>query len=386
MSERGAWTGRPTRAEIDLGALKENVRGLKNHIGEKTELLAVVKANAYGHGAPAVARAALEAGAGRLGVACPDEGVELRSAGIQAPVLVLGYTSPAEAPKAVLHGLTPTVNSLEHAKAVACASQEFGRVTPVHLKVETGMNRFGLDRAGVLALARAIEKMPSLRLEGAYTHFASADEADKSFTWRQFEEFMAVAGDLDISMRHVANSAAILDLPETHLDLVRAGIALYGLYPSAAVSRSVHLRPVLSLKSQVARVKELSECETVSYGRTWSAPCPCRIALVPCGYADGLPRLLSNRGSVVVHGHRVPIVGRICMDLSMTDVTGIEGVQEGDEVVVLGVQGQEAITAEELACHAGTISYEILCGVSRRVPRVYSEGGQVLSVETMGLA
>ncbi len=384
MSHDRPVPGRPTWAEIDLGALKQNARALKGRIGDGSQLLAVVKANAYGHGAPAVARAALEGGASRLGVACSDEGVELRLAGIEAPILILGYTAPGEAEKAVRHGLTPTVNSLQQAEAVAVASRRLGRSTPVHLKVDTGLNRFGLDRAGVMDLARAIEHMPSLLLEGAYTHFACADEADKSFTWRQFEEFMAVAQVLDVPIRHVANSAAILDLPEMNLDMVRAGIALYGHYPSPVVSRATPLVPVLSLKSRVARIREIAECETVSYGRTWSAPCRCAIALAPCGYADGLPRLLSNRGSMLVGGRRAPIVGRICMDLAMIDVTGIDGVSEGDELVVIGAQGQESIGVDEVAGQAGTISYEILCGVSRRVPRVYRDGGEVLAIETMG--
>ncbi|MDP2726043.1 MAG: alanine racemase [Dehalococcoidia bacterium] len=384
MSDLGSWRGRPTWAEIDLGALKGNVKALKGHIGPGCQLLAVVKANAYGHGAPAVARAVLEAGASCLGVACPDEGVELRLAGIQAPILILGYTSSSEAEKVISHSLTPTVNSLEQAEAVARAAQALGRVTPVHLKVDTGMNRFGLDREGVLKLAGAVGAMPALRLEGAYTHFACADEEDKSFTLHQFEEFLAIVDRLDLSLRHVANSAAVLDLPQTALDMVRPGIALYGLYPSAAVSRSVPLKPVLSLKSRVARVNPLAAGETVSYGRTWTARSPSRIALMPCGYADGLPRLLSNRGSVLLRGQRAPIVGRICMDLTMADVTDIEGVAEGDEVVIIGTQGQETIAAEEIAAQAGTISYEVLCGISRRVPRIYHEGGKVVAVKVMG--
>jgi alanine racemase len=384
MTKKPIWQGRPTWAQIDLGALKANIKGLKERISPGCQLLAVVKANAYGHGAPAVARAALEGGASRLGVACPDEGAELRRAGIQAPIIILGYTSPDEAEKAVEHGLTPTINSLEHAEAVARASRKLGRVTPVHLKVETGMNRFGLDRKGVLELAKSVESMPSLRLEGAYTHFACADEVDKDFTWRQFEEFMAVASELDLPLRHVANSAAILDLPEMALDMVRAGIAIYGLYPSASVSRSVALRPVLSLRSRVARVRRLEPGETVSYGRTWTATAPSRVVLAPAGYADGLPRILSNRGSVLIKGRRVPIVGRVCMDLTMVDVTDIQGAAEGDEVVIIGEQGQESITAEEIAGLSGTISYEVLCGVSRRVPRVYVDSGRLIAVQELG--
>lgn len=386
VNEGASWQGRPTRATINLAALKANVRALKERIGPNCQLLAVVKANAYGHGAPLVARAALEAGASRLGVACPDEGAELRGAGIEAPIVVLGYTPAAEAEKAVEHRLTPTINSLEHAQAVSRASLRLGLVTPVHLKVETGLNRFGLGPEAVMKLARDLESLPSLRLEGAYTHFACADEADKRFTWRQFEEFMAVASKLELPIRHVANSAAILDLPQMALDMVRAGIALYGLYPSTAVSRSVALRPVLALRSRVARVRDLAPAETVSYGRTWEAPVPSRIALVPCGYADGLPRILSNRGAVLVRGQRAPIVGRICMDLTMIDATAVDGVSEGDEVVIIGAQGRDSIPAEEVASQAGTISYEVLCSISRRVPRVYVEGEQVVAVESMGQA
>jgi alanine racemase len=377
------WKERPTWAEIDLLALKDNIRALKERIGPGVELLAVVKANAYGHGALMVARAALAAGASRLGVACPDEGVALRRAGIQAPILILGYTPVGEAEKVVAYGLTPTVNSVAQAEAVAQASARRGLITPVHLKVETGMNRFGLAPETLLALAHTVEGMSSLRLEGIYTHFACADEADKAFTWQQYEAFMAVAGKLQVPLRHVANSAAVLDLPQMALDMVRVGIALYGLYPSAAVSRSVPLRPVLSLKSRIARVKDLEPGETVSYGRTWAAPAPSRVALVPCGYADGLPRTLSNRGMALIRGQRVPIVGRICMDLTMVEVGQVGGVAEGEEVVLIGRQGGEAIGADEVASLAGTISYEVLCGISRRVPRVYREGERLVGVETL---
>ncbi|MBI4300961.1 MAG: alanine racemase [Chloroflexi bacterium] len=378
------WQGRPLWAEIDLDAIAHNIRELKRHIGERPELLAVVKANSYGLGAVAVSPVAVEAGATRLGVACVDEGIQLRQAGIQTPILILGYTPAWEADAIVAHGLTPTVTTLDLARALARFSEARGVVTPVHVKVDTGMGRFGLLPADVAPFAESVRAMQSLRLEGIYTHFASADEADKAFTMRQANLFLATAEALpDVRLRHMANSATVLDLPDLALDMARPGVSLYGCYPSRHVTRKVSLRPALSLKSRVARLTRLAPGDTVSYGRTWSAGRESIIALVSCGYADGLPRLLSNRGHVLIGGHRVPIVGRICMDLLMADVTDMSGVQLDQEVVIIGRQGDAEIPVEEVAEQADTVSYEIICRISARVPRVYVRDGRVVRVSTL---
>lgn len=378
------WQGRSLWAEIDLDAIACNARELKKRTGGNSRLLAVVKANAYGHGAVMAARAAAEAGAEYLGVACADEGAELRLAGVSLPILVMGYVAPWEADKVVTHGLTPTLTTRQLALALAALAAQRKLVVPVHIKVDTGMNRFGLAPRDTAFFAQFVRTLPGLKAEGVYTHFAVADEADKTFTREQFRTFIDTAEGMPwIPCRHVANSATILDMPEMCLEMVRPGISLYGAYPSRQVQRSIKLKPALSLKSRVARLHDLTPGESVSYGRTWVADKPTRVALVPCGYADGMLRCLSNKGSVLVRGQRAPIRGRICMDQFMVDVGHIPRVRADDEVVLIGRQQDEEITAEEVAGLAGTISYEIFCGISPRVPRVYLKGGEVVAVETL---
>ena len=380
----GRWLGRPVWAEVDLDAIAANIAGLRQRIGDSPELLAVVKANGYGHGAVPVARTALEAGAQRLGVACLDEAVQLRRTGINAPMVILGHTPVWEAERLVEYKVTPTVDTKQLALAVARLSTERGIVTPVHLKVETGMNRFGMPPNEVVDFAQFLRTLPGLNVEGLYTHFAMADEADKTFTRQQFKLFLSAAERLPwIPCRHVANSAAVLDEPQMCLDMVRPGISLYGCYPSSQVSHSVQLKPALSLKSRVVRLHDLAPGDVVSYGGTWVAQKSTRIALVPCGYADGLPRVLSNRGSVLIRAQRAPIVGRICMDQFVVDVGHLSGVALGDEVIIIGRQGEGQITVEEVASLASTINYEILCGISPRVPRVYRKGGEIVLVRTL---
>lgn len=370
----------PTWAEIDLDAIAHNTRQLKKLVGEKTELMAVVKANAYGHGAVPVTRTVLKGGGSRLAVNRVSEGVQLRQAGITAPILVLGYAPPAEAETIVQHDLTPTVNTQELALSLSKASVAHGRETAVHVKVDTGLGRFGLLPEEVVAFVKGLMKLAALRLEGIWTHFATADEADKSYTYRQFGIYQQVVERLGgegihFPLHHVANSAATLDLPETHLDMVRCGITLYGLYPSTEVSRPIALRPAMSLKSRVARIRTLPAGSSISYGRTYTTSRPTPAALIPLGYGDGFHRLLSNRGAVLIRGKRAPIIGRVCMDQFAVDVSGIEGVQQDDEVVVIGRQGEEEISAEEVAAWASTINYEVVTAITARVPRVYIEGG-----------
>lgn len=382
------WHGRPIWAEIDLDAIRDNVAALKRSLSNGAELMAIVKANAYGHGAIQTARAALAGGATRLGVAAVDEGVELRRAGLNCPILVLGYIPPWEADKVVFHALTPTVNTKQLALALAAASRRRGTTTPVHVKVDTGLGRFGLLPGEALDFVRCLASIPHLQLEGLWTHFATADEADKAFFNQQLETYMLTLRRLEeagyrFSLRHTANSGATLDSPEAHLDCVRPGIAIYGLYPSNEVRHDVKLRPAMTLKSRVARVRRFPAGAAFGYGRSCIADHPVTAALVPGGYADGVRRSLSNQGEVLVRGRRARILGRVSMDQIIVDVTGIPDVAQDDEVVLLGRQGEEEITADEVAAKAGTINYDVVTGVPHRVPRVYLHEGEVVDVETM---
>ncbi|MBI3979968.1 MAG: alanine racemase [Chloroflexi bacterium] len=377
------WRGRPTWAEIDLDAIEANVHALRRRV-PAAAVLAAVKANAYGHGAVPVAQAVLRAGAARLGVACVDEGIELRQAGLLAPILVLGYVPPWEAEAAVAHDLTVTANTKQTALALAAAARRSGRTVPVHVKVDTGMARFGLPPADVAPFVGFLLTLSNVHVEGLYTHFATADELDRTFMEEQYRRFRAVADALPrLPVCHVANSAAVIDAPELALDMVRPGISVYGVYPSAQTGRAVQLRPALTLKSRVARLRWLDAGESVSYGRTWVAERPARIALVPCGYGDGLRRSLSNRGSVLIGGRRASIRGRVCMDQCVVDVTDLPDVRLDDEVVLIGRQGDAEVSATEVAEQAGTIAYEIFTGLTPRVPRVYLQGGEVLDIRSL---
>ncbi len=373
-----------TWAEIDLDAIAHNARVLKNCAAPECELMVAVKANAYGHGAVQVSRAALKGGATRLAVHRTGEGVQLRQAGITAPILIMGYTLPAESGTIACWDLTPTVNSKPQAEALSAAARAQGKALPVHVKVDTGMGRYGLLPEEALDFVYFLSRLPGLDLEGLYTHFAVADLADKSFTGRQFGIYSDVAERLksagfDFPLKHVANSAATIDLPEMALDMVRCGIALYGLRPSAEFEPGVPLRPALVLKSRVARVRTLPPGASISYGRTYITDKPTRVALVPVGYGDGYHRLLSNRGAVLIHGQRAPIVGRVCMDQFVVDVDHIPAVRLHDEVVLVGQQGEAQISAEEVARWAETINYEVTTGLLPRVTRVYLKGGREVS-------
>ncbi|MBC7222830.1 MAG: alanine racemase, partial [Anaerolineae bacterium] len=331
-------------AEVDLSAIRHNVQALKQWVGPGVELAAVVKANGYGHGAVPAGQAALEAGASRLAVGWVAEGTALRQGGITAPILVMGYCLPEDAPAIVYYDLTPTVCCLEVAHALSDACQAQGKAIPIHVKVDTGMGRFGLLPEEVLGFLKEVSRLPGLHLEGLWTHFATADEGNKAYARQQFALYQEVLREVEaagfrIPLRHAANSGATLDLPETHLDMVRCGIAIYGLYPSAEVARPVDLRPALTLKGRVGHVRTLPAGSSISYGRTFTTRRPTRVALVPVGYGDGYHRLHSNRGAVLIRGWRAPILGRVCMDQCVVDVTDIPGVRDGDEVVIIGRQG-----------------------------------------------
>jgi alanine racemase len=366
-------------AEVDLDAIRANVRAIRAATGE-VPLLAVVKADGYGHGAVRVAEAALAAGASHLGVALVEEGQQLRAAGIDAPVFVLSEPVPESAPAVVADRLTPVVYTHEGIDALAKAVTAAGAPTlEVHLKVDTGMHRVGCAPADAVELARDIIGRAELRLAGVCTHLAVADEPDNDYTDAQLVRFESVMNDLranDLPVRtvHAANTAAALAAPKARYDLVRVGIGLYGVAPTPALAGRVRLRPAMSVKARVTHVKDVRAGTRVSYGLRYQTPLPTRIATVPIGYADGVPReLAQNGGEVLVHGRRCLIAGTITMDQLMVDVGDLP-VQAGDEVVLLGRQGDEQIDAWEWAEKVGTIAYTVVCGIGPRVPRRYVGG------------
>jgi alanine racemase len=376
-------------AEIDLSAIAHNVRELRRITDPSALLMIAVKANAYGHGAVQVALTALENGADQLGVARIEEGIELRRAGILAPILIFGYTPAHLASVLVDYNLTASVFSLESAALLNAALPKDAQLE-VHLKVDTGMGRMGLlaDRLrcadeGVNAGPGAVEEvlgvaaLQNLRLKGLWTHFAVSDEADKQYTRQQIQTFRDLIqslkdAGLTVGLHHAANSGAIIDMPESHLDMVRAGISVYGLYPSQQVAMNkIDLHPALTLKAKITHVKRVPAGTKISYGGTWQSSRPTTIATVPVGYGDGYSRSLSNRGQMLVHGRYAPIVGRVCMDLTMLDVGHIDDVRVEDEVVLIGRQDQGVITADDLAALLDTINYEVVTALMPRVPRIY---------------
>ncbi|MCD4763681.1 MAG: alanine racemase [Desulfobacterales bacterium] len=367
--------------EVDLKAIAHNIRELRRITNPKARIMAVVKANAYGHGMIEVARQSLENGAEALGVANIEEGIQLRKAGIDAPVLIFGYTSPVHAKKLIEFDITQTVYSYETSRALSEALAAYGKKIKVHIKVDTGMGRLGLLRGiknNSLSEAESISRLPMLELEGIYTHFAAADKSDRSYAGKQFEIFidflnqLRIAG-LEIPVTHAANSAAIINVPETHLDMVRAGISIYGLYTSEEVDRSIiKLKPAMELKTKIIHLKKVPAGFKVSYGTTYETEKPTTIATVSIGYADGLNRLLSSKGRMLVcGGQSAPIVGRVCMDMTMLDVGEIPEIVMEQEAVVFGKQGNASISVDEIASTINTINYEVISTIMERVPRIY---------------
>ncbi|MEN6478555.1 MAG: alanine racemase [Anaerolineales bacterium] len=370
-----AMPGRPAWLEIDMEAVAGNVRILRELIGPEVALMAVLKGDAYGHGAIRVGRTALNNGATALGVASLNEAVALRDAGIEAPILILGYLPPWEAREAVAQGIAVALYDRQVARALSRAAQDLGRPAVAHLKVETGMGRLGVQPEEVAGLVQEALGLPGLAIEGIFSHLATADEPDLSYArWQQarFERAIQAARAVGCRPRwvHLANSAATLRLPEARYNLVRPGIALYGLAPSAAVPLPEGMRPAMQFKCQVAQVRWIDAGASVGYGRSFVASQPTRVAVIPVGYADGFRRGPRNWGEVLVRGQRAPLLGNVCMDQTMIDVTAIPGVRAGDEVVLIGRQGQEAITAEDVAARLGTIHYEVISALLARVPRL----------------
>jgi len=363
----------PTIAHIDLQAIQHNVRGFKAVIGKKVRFCAVLKADGYGHGAIPVARAALAAGADCLAVAFIPEALELRYAGITAPILVLGYLPPADYAMAVKHDLTITLMTEKCAAALDQTARRLRKPVKVHIKVNTGMNRLGIDFRSAAEFARTLSNLDHLEICGIYSHFSRADENNLAYTLRQLERFNQATADIaatgiDSGVRHICNSAGTLNLPAAHLDMVRVGIALYGYYPSEHTQRTVALQPAMSLRSIVSQIIDCAPGEEISYGGIYVTDRPTKLAVIPIGYADGFMRGQSNNADALLHGQRIRQVGRICMDQCMFDITDIDNVNIDDEIVLFG----SGLPVEEVAERLNTINYEIVCAVSKRVPRLYS--------------
>lgn len=366
---------RPTAAIIDLRALDHNFQEVRRR-AEGRKVLAVVKAQAYGHGALQVSRRLLDLGADMLGVALVEEGKELRDAGIDAPILVMGSMFPEQAAAAVSLGLTPAIFTLSLARALSEAARAQRTRVAVHVKIDTGMGRIGAPPEEAPQLIAEMEKLEGIEVQGLMTHFADADLRDKQFASKQMERFESLIKELDargidIPVRHAANSAAVLDFRRALFTMVRPGLMLYGYNPLETGTEAADLQPALSLVTRIAFLKKVPAGIPISYGRTFTTERESIIATLPIGYADGYSRSLSNKGEALVRGGRARIAGRVCMDMCMIDVTDIPGVREGDEVVLIGSQGNERITADDIAAKTGTIAYEVLCGISSRVPRIY---------------
>jgi alanine racemase len=379
---------RPTWVEINLDAVASNVRAFRRALPDGTDLMAVVKANGYGHGAYEVAKTALSAGATWLGVAFLDEALQLRQSGVSCPILVMGYTDPKGFSLAIRRGISLTVYDLESLKRIAAAAQSLQAAANVHIKADTGMGRLGL--VGTDELVSMLSYMNDhrrLKWEGLFTHYACADEVDKQSTLDQaqkLEDMIHVlrGNGFEPPLVHAGNSATGIDLPEKAFGMVRLGISLYGLYPSDQVMRDkIKLQPVLSWKTRIVHLKQVPPGTPVSYGSTYHTIGRESIATLPVGYADGYSRLLTGKSEVLVRGCRVPVVGRICMDQTIINVTNVPDAANGDEVVLIGSQNDASITADDLADWLGTINYEITCKVGLRVPRVYLREGSSVKID-----
>ena len=366
----------PTYATVNLAALAHNISRIKHYLSPGCEVMAIVKANAYGHGAVECAQMLTRQGIRRFAVASLEEGIELRQAGISAPIVVLGALFEAQIADLVAHQLTPVVSDGRILPALAQAASSHPSPYPIHLKIETGMGRLGFSPDELRPLLDSPLLQSALHVEGLMTHLADADGTDTAFTERQLGAFHAILEQvrqrgLTVPLVHTANSAAIVRFPEAHFSLVRPGIMLYGYHTLPTSVPAPDLTPVLSLRSTIVQLRTIPRGGTVSYNGTFIATRPTRIAVLPIGYADGYSRRLSNRGSVLIQGRRAPIVGLVCMDMTMVDVTDIAPVQVGETVTLIGQQGGASIWADEVADWIGTIPYEVLCGIGSRVPRLY---------------
>ena len=374
---------RATRAEIDLTAFRHNLQNLRKYLDPQTRIMAIVKADAYGHGAVPCARIAVESGAANyLGAGVIEEGIELRENGLNAPILILGSIFPDEAEDLVRHNLATILCTQPLAQALSKEAEKQDKTVSVHIKVDTGMNRLGISPENLPALLDQVRNLKNLKIEAVSTHFSSADDEDLSVTQAQLEKFQTALTILQkegvhTPIVHCANTSALFKFPESHFNMVRPGLILYGVLPSPSLRPVIDqgenpFQPVMQWKSQIILLKPIAKNQPVSYSGSFTTQRDSLIATLPIGYADGLHRMLSNKMDVLIRGRRAPQVGNICMDMILIDVTDIPDVQAGDEVVIFGRQGDEMISVEELAVKGKTIPYEILCSVSKRVPRIYT--------------
>lgn len=383
---------RRTWANIDLNAIDHNYNLIRNKIDKKSKMLCIVKADAYGHGATILANEYERLGADFLGVSNLEEAIQIRESGIKLPILILGYTPPHLACLLAKYNISQAVVSLDHAKELSQYAKKDNVTVKIHIKIDTGMNRIGLivnydtDITQIAKDVETISNLDSLQLEGMFTHFAVADNGDdgREFTLRQYELFKAVIDTskkigIKIPICHCCNSGAVLDYPEFSLDMVRPGIILYGLLPSDRIKNQLDLKPAMELKTIVSLVKSAHDDSTVSYGRTFKVNRPTKIATVPIGYADGYKRSLSSKAYMSIKKQKVPVIGKICMDQTMIDVTDIDDVKEGDVVTVFGRNEKNQTTVDELATISDTINYEFVCLLGKRVPRIYYKDGKALA-------
>lgn len=376
-------------AEVNLEALLHNYKQIRAYISEDTKVCSVIKADGYGHGAIPVAKELSEAGVDAFAVAASQEAMALRKNGIDCPVLVLGYTGEDDYLDMVKHHITQTVFRLDMAKSLSEVALSLNIKAHIHIKIDTGMGRIGfLPCKESIGIIKEIADLPMIQIDGIFTHFARADEVDKEVSYKQLKMFRAFMKDLrregiDYGHVHMSNSAGLIDLSEADFNMVRVGIAMYGLYPSEDVDRNaIQLKPVLSLKSSIILVKELPEGYPISYGGRYVTDRVTKVATIPVGYGDGYPRSLSSKGRVLIRGKEAKILGTVCMDQFMVDVSYIDGVSEGDEVILIGSSGDEHISVEEIAGHMNTINYEVVCQLGKRIPRVYVKGGKpVFSID-----
>lgn len=370
-------------AEINLDNIAYNISNIRKNIDKKTKIMAVVKADAYGHGAVEVAKTALYNGANWLGVAIIDEAIELRKNNIFEPILILGNTIEHKLLQVIKYNITQTIFSYNTAKKLSDEAKKIKKNVDIHIKIDTGMSRLGfLPNDETIKEIIKIKNLPYINITGIFTHFATSDIKDKSFTKEQFEKYNYVVNKLEQNglkniIKHISNSGAILDLKEYNFDMVRAGIILYGMYPSNDVSKNIDLKPAMTIKTHISYVKEIDANLSVSYCRTYFTSKKTKIATIPVGYADGYARLLSNKAKVFVNGYYANVIGNICMDQFMIDVTHIADVKEGDIVVLMG----EHILAEELAQLQNTINYEVVCSIGKRIPRVYIKNNKFLKIK-----
>lgn len=369
-------SSRPAWIEIDLDALEYNYNIIQKKIPLTSKIAAVVKADAYGHGAVQVAGELDKLGVDYFCVGSPDEGIELRKAGIKKKIIVLAEVLKSQYQDILKGDLIQTVGSFETLTGLNKIAAEFNKTIKVHLKIDSGMGRIGFLNSDIKKLINKLENLKHLKVEGIFSHFARADEVDKSYSYKQLNKFEKVLAEFEksnfeIELKHMANSAAVIDLEASYLDLVRPGIMLYGLLPSRELNNEVDLKPLLSFKTKVVQIRNLKKDTAISYGSTYKTDSQEKVAVLPIGYKDGYPRLLSNKGEVLINGKRAPIRGRICMGQTIVSVEDIEDIKVGDEVVLIGRQNDDQITASEIAELASTISYEIVCNLDRNLKRIY---------------